>query len=75
MERTEVHNRPVPAGRPGLRSLEGSLISRCGGSTQGRTMVAQGLTERVINYGLLPVVMCEKSTESSKDTFNTTVLI
>lgn len=70
-----MHNSPVPAGRPGLHSLEGSLISRCGWSTQGRTMAAQGLTEGVINYGLLPVVMREKPTESSKDTFNTKVLI
>lgn len=38
-------------------------------------MAAQGLTEGVINYGLLPVAMREKPTESSKDTFNTKVLI
>lgn len=38
-------------------------------------MVAQGLTGGVINYGPLPVVTREKPPESSKDIFNTEVLI
>lgn len=38
-------------------------------------MVAQGLTEGVINDALLPLVMHEKPTESSKDILNTQLLI
>lgn len=68
MESTGLHNRRDPAGHSGLDSLGGGLISRCGRS--GREGVTArgmlGLTEAVINYGLLPLVMHEKPTESSE---------
>lgn len=68
MESTELHNCRDPAGHSGLDSLGGGLISRCGRSGQ-EEVTAQGmpgLAEAVINYGILPLVMHEKPTESSK---------
>lgn len=72
MESAELHNRCDPAGHSGLDSLGGGLISRCGRSRQ-EEVTAQGmlgLTEAVINYGLLPLVMHEKPTESTKRSLN-----
>lgn len=72
MESTGLHNRRDPAGHSGPDSLRGRLISRCGRSGQeevtARGML--GLTKAVINYGLLPLVMHEKPTESSKRSLN-----
>lgn len=72
MESTELHNHRDPAGHSGLDSLGGGLISHCGRS--GREEVIAwgmlGLTEAVINYGLSPLVMHEKPTESTKRSLN-----
>lgn len=55
-----------------LTASEGGLISRCGrsGREEATARGMLGLTEALINYGLLPLVMHEKPTESSERSLN-----